>query len=528
MDDLKISLLSNSTSLETPRHVSGAMKILKNKSKIAAKSKLSKKFSLANNLNDITTIKLQIEKELYNTEIQVNSIVETKLDAIKRSMDLMDEASNKLTLYSKLMIKVNNKLQQTNTEINKYQYLKKVNNIKINLNKVINQIEYFANVPNKILLLRQQLYDQKAINRHHINLREIIIETISLDSLRIEVVKKMIINEEESSLKESIEQFLGSVPELVVEIAEYVLSFFNGGKGGKTSVTNKNSKNKYNNDDEEEEGGHNSDPLGDFIDYAITHPADLVARFEVVEMYQDYYTRRVKHATAGEGVSGTGTGGGTKNNNTTRTTQSTPTPTSRTFTSDFEAYNIQHKVRRALITAIEQRVTSCFDTHTEAALQTGSSQVTAVVDAGSDLVKLLVDIINEVDICIPPYYELVPTYFRAFERALTPRIDSICSNNSVNTLKVTDIFNLIDWIRYFVEQMTRFHLRDEPCCNHYLTLCDDVLLQEYLERIKAQILTLFDNIDKQAIDIVESSEGRQMTTAPEDMFNVAYIQLGTR
>ena len=528
MEDSKISLLSNATSLETPRHVSGAMKILKNKSKIAAKSKLSKKFSLANNLNDITTIKLQIEKELYNTEIQLNSIVETKLDAIKRSMDLMDEASNKLTLYSKLMIKVNNKLQQTNTEINKYQYLKKVNNIKINLNKVINQIEYFANVPNKILLLRQQLYDQKAIN-HHINLREIIIETISLDSLRIEVVKKMIINEEENSLKESIEQFLGSVPELVVEIADYVLGFFTGKKSSNTKNKN-NTKNKYIEEEEDEgEGrGHNSDPPRDFIDYAITHPADLVARFEVVEMYQDYYSRRVKHATgAGEGVSGTGTGGGTKNNNTTtRTTQ--PTPTSRTFTSDFEAYNIQPKVRRALIHAIEQRVTSCFDTHTEAALQTGSSQVTAVVDAGSDLVKLLVDIINEVDICIPPYYELVPTYFRAFERALTPRIDSICSNNSVNTLKVTDIFNLIDWIRYFVEQMTRFHLRDEPCCNHYLTLCDDVLLQEYLERIKAQILTLFDNIDKQAIDIVESSEGRQMTTAPEDMFNVAYIQLGTR
>ena len=50
---------------------------------------------------------------------------------------------------------------------------------------------------------------------------------------------------------------------------------------------------------------------------------------------------------------------------------------------------------------------------------------------------------------------------------------------------------------------------------------------EYLERLKTQLADLFQNIQSQASQtVVESAEGRQLTSAPEDMFNVAYVQLG--
>jgi hypothetical protein len=63
---------------------------------------------------------------------------------------------------------------------------------------------------------------------------------------------------------------------------------------------------------------------------------------------------------------------------------------------------------------MERRVSSCFAQYVAEAQTSKSSAVSALCDAGGELVRLLVDVINEADPCAPPHYNLVPAFFDAF------------------------------------------------------------------------------------------------------------------
>ena len=76
-------------------------------------------------------------------------------------------------------------------------------------------------------------------------------------------------------------------------------------------------------------------------------------------------------------------------------------------------------------------------------------------------------------------------------------MEYICAHISSPTYTVADIINLLDWLRYFVEQMARFTLGDRACCGRYMVLCREVLLMEHLQRMKTQITQLFENIEGQ-------------------------------
>lgn len=483
--------------------LSKTMILLKNQSATKARKYVESKFKKPADLQDIAGIRIQLEKQLQQTDSQLNTVVQAKLEAFKRSVDLMDEATNKLSQFSKIMTSVDYKISQANTEISQFPYLKRVNNIKENLDKVINQIEYFADVPEKDVELRKMLLEEPD------KLREVFLESVKLDSLRSALVKEIGDGKEDAELRVSVEEYLKTVPVLAAAIVSRILTFMQGSANHDVDAGL---------DDLIVSQGEGA--FRDFIDHALLSPADLVAHFEVVELHQEYFDRRVRADSSLIAVSTSATPVALPVHR--NTVRNRPVSTLR---PGLENYNIRPRVLLAMTEALSKRVKDCFRTHNEAALENKTSQVTALLDAGSDLIKLLVDLINDVDPCVPPSYGLVPLYFGVLMAELTPRIDDVCAR--VQQVKLAEIIDLMDWLRYFVEQMDRFRLRDQPCCDQFLVLCEEVLLMEYLERLKTQLADLFQNIQSQASQmVVESAEGRQLTSAPEDMFNVAYVQLG--
>ena len=110
----------------------------------------------------------------------------------------------------------------------------------------------------------------------------------------------------------------------------------------------------------------------------------------------------------------------------------------------------------------------------------------------------------------------------SFELQIKPQIYLMIEN--VQELEVKDIMLLIDWLEYYVGQLSVFEKGDRHCATEFLKIADD-LIHEYLFRIKSQVMGWFDNIQKQKLEILKSSDGNLMTTMPEDMFNVIHMQV---
>ena len=257
--------------------LSKTMILLKNQSAAKARKYVESKFKKPIDLQDIAGLRVQLEKQLQQTDSQLNTVVQAKLEAFKRSVDLMDEAANKLSQFSKIMTSVDNKVSKANTEISQFPYLKRVNNIKENLDKVINQIEYFADVPEKDIILRKMLMEEPD------KLREVFLESVKLDSLRSALVKEIGDDKEDAELRVSVEEYLKTVPILAAAIVERILTFIRGGATHDMDAGL---------DDLIVSQGESA--FRDFIDHAMLSPADLVAHFEVVELHQEYYDRRIR------------------------------------------------------------------------------------------------------------------------------------------------------------------------------------------------------------------------------------------
>lgn len=261
--------------------LSHEMQILKNKSILISRNKISEKFQNSSDLSELSTIRSNYDKQLVIIDSTLNLLIQGKLDNLKKSIDLIDESIIKLSHFSNTMINVNTKIMNTNTDISKFPYLKRVHNIRDNLTKVINQIEYFNQVPDKCKKLLVIL-NNLDLSNSTTQLKEIFLESIQLESLRVGLVLEL--KDNEVMLKSSVTKYLAPVTELVNSVIMKILLFIKGvdadfalstaltptGSSGSTGIQNR-----------------------DFIDLAIVTPADLVGYVELVEMHQEYYERRL-------------------------------------------------------------------------------------------------------------------------------------------------------------------------------------------------------------------------------------------
>jgi hypothetical protein len=97
-------------------------------------------------LDEVSALRAQLQKQVVVTSSQLKGAVQSKLEALKRAADLMDESSLKLDTLSNTMRDVNRRVADSNTAISKHPHLRRVHNVRENVGKVISQVEFFARV----------------------------------------------------------------------------------------------------------------------------------------------------------------------------------------------------------------------------------------------------------------------------------------------------------------------------------------------------------------------------------------------
>lgn len=243
-----------------------------------ARKTIADKFSDPNALEELGTMGFNLEKNLLEVEGQLNGAVQSKLDSLKRAVDLMDESATKLTLLSTSIARTDERIALTNTAISNFANLKRAANARENLRKVLDQVDFFASVPERVAALRDRL----AANS--LSLKEAYLEAIKLESLRAALIKEMKVSrnrrmsvdtttlsggaagmlgageyseETYSKVRESVEKHLRLVPEFVKELRGTVMNI-----------------------------------IDRMFDIAPNTPEEVVGAFEIIEMQAEYNERR--------------------------------------------------------------------------------------------------------------------------------------------------------------------------------------------------------------------------------------------
>jgi len=76
------------------------MEYLNNEALIKARRKIQEQFNDVSSLDDIPSLREQLEKKFAAAEAQLNGAVQSKLDSLKRSVDLIDDSSRKVYVVS--------------------------------------------------------------------------------------------------------------------------------------------------------------------------------------------------------------------------------------------------------------------------------------------------------------------------------------------------------------------------------------------------------------------------------------------
>jgi hypothetical protein len=442
-----------------------------------ARSTIAENFADPDALDGLGVLSFQLEKQLLAAESALNNAVQSKLDSLKRAVDLMDESTLKLTKLSANISRIDEKIAQTNTSISNYDHLKKVDNARENLNKVITQVEFFAKVPERVEFLRERMDNNPAM------LKEVFLEAIKLESLRLALMKEIQVTrnrrisvgaggaEADSSeahmakIRSAVMNHLRIVPDLMEEVTSRVMG-----------------------------------NIGRMFDLAADSPQDLVMSFEIVEMQQEYNERRnnamrnaLKNGTLGS--------------------------TNQREHDDVRAH-VEENIRRML----DEKVEGDFELiGTSHELEDSKiTALTALIMAANQILQKITVFKQDVVPCIPPQYEPLFVFLEAFEWVLMPKIEE--TMEKVSDLKVSEILDFINWIEYHHDCVVKFGFPDRESLTQLSNVKVELML-EYKERIKNQVIEWFDNIKKQPLEINKATDGRLVTPNPQDMFNIIHAQL---
>jgi hypothetical protein len=487
------------------------MKNLNEEGKLRARITIKKKFQELSNLNEISTLRNELQSKLSSTDAQLRGAVQEKLDSLKRAVDLIDESTYKLKEFTENIDWTESRIAQTNTAISAYSNLKCIHYARENLNKVIAQVEYFARIPDHVAQLRKVLDDDPG------RLKEVYVEALKLEAWRAALLNELQVSRE-SKQSSSDRRSSG---------------------GGKRAPTNASSKSRVQSQTDIYSGemyariigvvGNHLEIVLDLgrevrnrlwgnieriFDIANKSPSELVMTFEIIEMHQEYIDRRVARvaSTIGEG-------------------KILPTA------SDLGLESIREEAITRLKRNLDQKVEANFilmEQQQEMAIEMErennggsttsalSSQMKSTLGAATSLLSMMTEFKNEVGLCIPPHYNAIDVFIEAFEQQLRPQIVAMVADT--NKMEVLDLMQMIDWLEYCVGQMMVFNAGDRPMCAEFLRISED-LINEYLYRIKSQVMEWFGNIKKQPMEIIKTGEGTLVTSIPEDMFNVIHMQI---
>jgi hypothetical protein len=177
--------MKSSTSSSSSLTISPMMVALNNQAQHAARVMIQKKFQDLSSLEDISTLRNELQYKLTEADAKLKSIVQGKLDSLKRAVDLMDESSCKLTEFITNIDSIESKILLTNTIISKYENIKRIHYAKDNLSKVIEQVKYVDNIPNRVKELT------RILNEMPEKLKDVYLESLKLQAWRSALMKEL-------------------------------------------------------------------------------------------------------------------------------------------------------------------------------------------------------------------------------------------------------------------------------------------------------------------------------------------------
>jgi hypothetical protein len=183
------SLITSSSSSSSRANVAYSQSLLLQSINQTAREKARKSiaslFTDPSTLDEIPSLRSRLTKSLSVIDSQLNHSLQAKLDALKRSVEVIQDSSNKAEEVQQIMQRVDERILQTNTSISRYYNLKRVHNARENLSKVISQVEFFARIPDLVNELQEKL------NTEPEKLKEVYLESIKLEALREALLKEL-------------------------------------------------------------------------------------------------------------------------------------------------------------------------------------------------------------------------------------------------------------------------------------------------------------------------------------------------
>lgn len=459
-------------------------KVMNELNKIARKNAqqmIRRKFEDIGNLEESSILRSQLEKQEVVAVSQLNGAVQSKLEALKRAADLMDESSVKLSKLSSVMHLVDKRISQSNTAISNHENLRRVHNVRDNIDKVLDQIKFFAKVPERVNMLKE------IIDSDPTRIKEVFLESLRLESLRIALLKeirisrnrrKSVISQDSrysqsigrdfsrdtgSKIREAVENHLHIVPDLTRYLRQHLWG-----------------------------------TIDRMMEIAEVAPQDLVAAFEIIEMQQEFYDRSLEQCKRnGE-----------------------PESSAR-----YEP--IVEECHTRIKTQLSRKVEEIQHEVIEHSTGTDMSQVNIMLHSAAQVLSMITVFKSEVFPCIPPHYNVMETFLTVFENHFVPQVRKLCEVENVSKMEPKELLQIVDWLEYYHVQVEAYEIREDfvlPSLEIFHVFSED-LMNEYLSRIKDQVMVWFNNIKNLPLEPLRDSDGTIITTTPNEMFRCLQFPL---
>lgn len=108
--------------------------------RLKAQNLLANQFMDPSSMENLSRMRLKVQKELTTAEAQLHNAVSTKLDALKRAVDISADSSEKLRDIATRLATVDDCISTTNTDISHFEHLRKLHYARDNLAKVRAQV----------------------------------------------------------------------------------------------------------------------------------------------------------------------------------------------------------------------------------------------------------------------------------------------------------------------------------------------------------------------------------------------------
>ena len=354
-----------------------------------------------------------------------------------------------------------------------------------NILKLLQQVKFFASVPERVKQLTTLL------NSDEMKLKEVFIESLKLESLRSAIMKELSLSHHKRGSKFKLQSSDNNPSkDLTIHNSSSKEDDLNHDRI-RNSVENHLKIVPELSEQIYKRLFHNIERMSDI---ANEYPEYLVLTFEIIEMYAEYIQRKKNSPSGTLGIE-----------------------------------NLDMNIKESALEHIQQkcmeRIESNFVIMNESNENDDdqvSSKVSNILNAATEILNEILQFKSYVLPCIPPSYKVIEIYINCYDQFFLPHLKSIY--NEISHLEVADIMLSIQWFEYYKSQMILLNVDVNPTISLYNEYIEN-LLHEYLMRIKSQIISWFQNIKNQPLDIVKDTSQHLITSQPEDMMNVLHMQL---